>query len=504
MPKDESEMNQAFQKRGHKRAMRKLCHIIHLFYLTFLFVAGCSYTKDLTVLTRKQAVGDLDYLVKNVKAIHPDPFTYVSEEEFDTHSEQIKAGLGDTISRKDFSLYTAELLALIKDDHTRYQYWFSPDFAQYVHSGGKIFPLVFRFNDGHMVIDTWATNFEPKNLKKGNVVISINGTSMESLLKQYGRYISAETDLQKNWSLEKWMHYFLWLTEGEQDSFELKLTNSEGNAYAEKIPTIKYPFDENTKKDEREELLPFSFHVENKVCILKIKSFEANWEAFTGPLNNLFAEMIKTDASVLIIDLRGNGGGTADLPAELIRRIAKKPYKEYSKKWRYSKAYQKAWLIAGLKQRNIPAWLHLENVIDLRKYKWEPDPSQLQGEYFITQHRITDSTAMYNNRWIGNTVILVDRYTGSAAVWMAAIIKDNELGIVAGEETGGRASFFGDIAPILLPNSGLSCVIASSYLERPAGYNDGHGVLPDLPLDVTQEDCVLVEKIYNHIRDNGN
>jgi len=483
-----------------KTILRRVIKIICLLFVTIV-ITGCSYTKDLAILSRKQAFYDLDYLVENIKAIHPEPFTHISEEEFDTHAKQIKANLDDKTSRKDFTLYISEFLALIGDDHTRYQYQYDPDFAKYVHSGGQILPLAFRFNDEQLIVDGWTKNFEPKNLKKGDVVVTFNGIQTESLLRQYRRYISAETELQKNWCLEKWMHYFFWLTEGEQEWFELELRSLEGASYTEKIPAIKYPFGENTKKDEQEELLPFSFHMENKVCILKVKSFDANWETFTGPLNNMFAEMIKKDNSVLIVDLRRNGGGTADLPAELIKRIAKKPYKEYSKKWRYSKAYQKACLIFGLRQRGVPAWLHLENTLDLRKYKWGPEPSQLQGEYFITQHGITNSTTMYKP-WTGKLAILTDRYTGSSAVWMAAIIKDNELGIVAGEETGGRASFFGDIAPILLPNSGLSCVIASSYLERPAGYDDDRGVLPDLLLDVTLEDSILVEKIYDHLNRN--
>lgn len=480
--------------------MLRFPYIICLALLT-LTVGGCAYTKDLATLSRKQTIYDLDYLIENVKAIHPDPFRHISEKTFDAHAKQIKADLDDKTSRKGFTLYISEFLALIGDDHTRYQYQYDPDFAKYVHSGGKIFPLTFRFNDEQLIVDGWAKNFEPKNLKKGDVVVAINGIQTESLLKRYGRYISAETELQKIWSLEKWMHYFFWLTEDEQEWFELELRSLEEASYTEKIPAIKYPFGENTKKDKQEELLPFSFYLDNKVCILKAKSFELNWKTFSDPLNNLFAEIRKKDTSVFIIDLRGNGGGRPDLPAELIRRIAKKPYKEYSKKWRYSKAYQKACLIVGLQQRGIPAWLHLENILDLRNYMWGPEPSQLQGEYFITQHGITDSTTMYNP-WTGNLAILTDRYTGSSAVWMVAIIKDNELGIVAGEETGGRASFFGDIAPILLPNSGLSCVIASSYLERPGGFDDGRGVLPDLPLDVTAEDSVLVEKIYNHIKMN--
>lgn len=480
--------------------LRKFQNIVCFLFVT-LSVTGCSYTKDLTILSRKQAIYDFDYLVKNVKAIHPEPFTRIKEEEFDTHAEQIKANLGDKTNRKDFSLSIAELLALIRDDHTRYQYQFNPDFSAYLHSGGKIFPLVFRFNNGRMTVDAWAKDFEPKNLKKGDVVVAINGIQMESLLKQYGKYVSAETELQKNWCLEKWMHYFLWLTEDEQDSFELQLRSLEGNAYTERIPAIKYPFSKNSKNDKQKKLFPFSFYMEDKVCILKAESFEANWETLIGPLNNLFNEIGEKDTSVLIVDLRGNGGGSADLPAELIRRTAKKPYKEYSKRWRYSRAYQKAMLIAGLKQRGIPAWLHLENVLDLRDYMGGPKPSQLQGEYFITQHGITDSSTEYNP-WRGNLVILTDRYTGSAAVWMAAIVKDSKLGTIAGEETGGRASFFGDVAPTYLPNSGLSCLIPSSYFERPAGYDDDRGVLPDLPLDVTLEDSVLVERIYDYIKAN--
>jgi C-terminal processing protease CtpA/Prc len=81
-----------------------------------------------------------------------------------------------------------------------------------------------------------------------------------------------------------------------------------------------------------------------------------------------------------------------------------------------------------------------------------------------------------------------------------AIVKDNELGLIVGEETGGRASCFSEVAPLYLPNSGLLCQIASAKFVRPAGYDDGRGVLPDLPLDLTEKDSVLVEKIYNYIK----
>ena len=78
---------------------------------------------------------------------------------------------------------------------------------------------------------------------------------------------------------------------------------------------------------------------------------------------------------------------------------------------------------------------------------------------------------------------------------------DLQIGIVAGEETGGAASFFGNLEGITLPHSGLACTVATRHFMRPAGYDDRRGLLPDLLLDVTSPDEVLVDAIYTHIRE---
>lgn len=359
----------------------KYRNIAYLLFLVFS-VSGCSYTKDLTILSKKQAISDLDYLVKNVKAIHPEPHHHISEEEFDAHIEQIKANLDDKISRKDFSFLTAELLALIGDDHTKL--------------------------------------FSTKTEKK----------------------------------------------------------------------VVEYSF---------------RFYFADQVCLLKAPSF---WytlaEKWEQTLDKLFSEMQEKKTCVLIVDLRGNGGGNGSLGQLLIRRTAKKTFKTGSKKWRYSKAYQKACLIYGLKQRDIPAWLHLENVLKLHDFspfkEMNLDMSKLEDEWFIPAEN--NLKKPWRNVWGGTLVLICDRFTSSAAVCTAVIVKDNKLGLIVGEETGGRASYFAEVAPLYLPNSGLLCKIASAHHIRPAGYDNGRGVLPDLQLDVTLENSVLIEKIYNYIQKN--
>jgi C-terminal processing protease CtpA/Prc len=422
-----------------KIILPKLRNIECLLFLT-LFVAGCSYTKNLTVLSREQAICDLDYLVKNVKAIHPAPFARISEKEFDAYTQQIKTNLGDKTSRKDFSLSIAELLASIRDEHTRHNDF--PDFVAYWRSGGKVFPLKLRYENGSMTVTSRAKNIKPQHLEKGDKLIAIDGIPVKSLLKQYRKCISAETKLQKNWILEGRLHYFLWLTDGERKSFDLTLMNSRGQKYTDVIPAVSTVSGQRESNLKCQERFTYDFYLDKEVCLFKAESF---WRGFlkdyTRRLNDLISQMKENETSILVVDLRGNGGGH----------------------WKFT------WELLG---RTITKSVNAGG--DIIK----PKP----------------------NAWDGHLVLLCDRETASAAVYPVVIVKDCNVGIIAGEETGGRASYFGNITSIRLPNSGLRCQIATRYFMRPAGYDDGRGVLPDLPLDVTLKDSVLVEKIYNHIK----
>lgn len=423
--------------------LRRILNFICLLILT-IAVIGCSYTKDLTVLNRKQAVYDLDYLVKNVKEKHPNPFAHINEEEFNTSVRQIKADLGDKIDRKDFSLIIAELLALMCDAHTGH-YDF-PDFVSFYDSGGKIFPVKLRYKNDRMVINSWQEEIQPKYMEKGDIVVSINGKSVESLLKEYGKYIPGTTSHQRNCVLERRLHYFLWLIEEEEESFELTLINSKGEEYTETIPAIAAIPNNDPKNKKRQEVFNFEFYLDKKVCFFKAPSF---WEnllmSFMKSVEALIIEMKKNKTEILIVDLRGNGGGGGMLPYQLLRSTINKPVLE------------------------------------------SPGGKLIRPT---------------SNGWNGTLVVLCDRGTASAAVYFAVIVKDSKAGIIAGEETGGRASYFGNVHSIQLPNSGLRFNLATAHFMRPAGYDDGHGVLPDLPLNVTLEDSVLVEKINDYLIKN--
>jgi C-terminal processing protease CtpA/Prc len=152
--------------------------------------------------------------------------------------------------------------------------------------------------------------------------------------------------------------------------------------------------------------------------------------------------MRKRNTQILIFDLRGNGGGNSGLGTRVVNKVIN------------------------------------------RKYDADYKP-----------HR---------NAYPCKLVLLCDRGTASAASWVATCVKDYGIGIIAGEETGGRACICGNIKHISLPNSGLRCGIATRFIMRPAGYDDRKGVLPDLPLDVRANDDTIVEKIARYLSSSEN
>lgn len=420
----------------------RLCEALVVMTCSLGFV-NCSHSQvssreRLEVITHEQAIEDLDFLVEQLKTKHPKPFEQISEKDICREVQQLKTSLPEQVRIKDFSLSIAELLALIRDDHTRHRD-FGP-FYEHIRSGGKVFPVKFRYKDGQMTIEAWSPNVTPSRIGVGDAVTAVNSESMEALLRRYGRYISMETDLQQYWALDGWFEKYQVLLGDTSNQYTLKLRDSHGQIYEETLPAVRPWLEQYERSKSAGPPFHYQFYFDGEICLFKVKTFA--WK-LRDELEHVLVALIKAmrekKTEVLILDLRGNGGGNANMGGRI-----------------------------------------LEAMIDRECGERTPDP---------------------NCTYLVKLVLLCDRWTQSAASFVATHVKDHQIGVIAGEETGGRASFFGDIEFVSLPHSGLSCGIGTKFFMRPAGYDDRRGVLPDIPLDVTLEDYVLVEKIRAHVRD---
>jgi C-terminal processing protease CtpA/Prc len=422
---------------------------------------------DPIVLTQNQAATDLDYLVRQVVKLHPDPFKHTSQESFDSNLARMKDGLSTRISRREFSLLVARLLASLHDSHTMLPLYESPDFIAFCKSGNESFPLQMRHSDGQMTIHRWPDNETTGHLKKEYVITAVNDEPMQSLIERYAGYISGPNKVQRCWLLERLFPVIHFLDKGPIDRYQITFKEPNGNTKKEILTPVKWNysmfyFGVNDRKD----LFTSRFYKQQKVCLFKAQTYSnGTYDLFIKKLSDLLSQIERKATTTLIVDLRGNGGGSGSIGWEILARTLQKPARSASK---YSKSMYKL----------------------LMSPKTQILNSILPNYETITPNR---------DAWQGKLVLLCDRFTASAAVDTAVIIKANKAGLIVGEETGGRASYFGNVTTITLPNSRLECRVPTAYFMRPAKFDDGRGVLPDLQLDVTLDDASLAGKIYDYL-----
>lgn len=469
-----------------------------------VLLSGCSYSRNLKVLTPRQATEDLNYLIESVETISYKPFRRVDREDFNDCVARIKSGFGEQVRREDFSISMMELLAMFRDDHTNLGSF--PDFIKYVKSGGKVLPLQLMYKDGDFIVMNAEVENEPGVLKTDVRLVELDDKPINSFIERYRRYISANTDYFKDIMIAMRFGMYLWYFEGRRDSFKVKMEGKEGLSSTKMVETVSANIEIKKKKAKAKDMFAYSFYKNDSVCFFRALSFNSLNEDLTENiwirkrlikiLNNLTSDMKKRKSSILIVDIRNNGGGDTYYGVELLKRTSSKPFKKPKRHIRNSRAARKAYIINGLQKNWIPAFLHLENIFDFNLYGLKAKDFEIEGQYWYSKKQIVEPLT---DSWIGTLVVLVNGLTGSAASEFASIVKDNQLGLIVGKETGGRASFYGGSVPLILPNSGLICYLSTEKVTRPGGFDDGRGVLPDFELDVTLEDDVLVEKIYNHI-----
>jgi C-terminal processing protease CtpA/Prc len=73
---------------------------------------------------------------------------------------------------------------------------------------------------------------------------------------------------------------------------------------------------------------------------------------------------------------------------------------------------------------------------------------------------------------------------------LAVAIKDFQLGTLIGEETGGRANFYGSSYQFDLPATGIPTRVSYAQFIRPSGELDDKGALPDHEVNSRVEDKI--------------
>ncbi|VUT26683.1 MAG: hypothetical protein MOIL_01668 [Candidatus Methanolliviera sp. GoM_oil] len=104
---------------------------------------------------------DLNFLVKSIEEIHPNPYHSISKEEFYGQKLEVEEKLNRPMTQREFYKLIAPLVDSLKDGHT----YVKPPLSETELDKIKVFPLnVSIFGDRIFVVE----NYE--NIKKGSEI----------------------------------------------------------------------------------------------------------------------------------------------------------------------------------------------------------------------------------------------------------------------------------------------------------------------------------------------
>ncbi|MEM6292528.1 MAG: S41 family peptidase [Myxococcota bacterium] len=192
---------------------------------------------------------------------------------------------------------------------------------------------------------------------------------------------------------------------------------------------------------------------------------------FQKAFERMFATLAQNPPRGIVVDVRGNDGGSTTVGDQLLAYLTKTPYRMMAQKhWRVSAAMQ-----ARIRQHGGG----FENYL----------AASVGSTLPMEVSELPPSGAPF--AYTGPVVFLADHRTRSAAMMMLDAVKTYRLGLIIGEAPASPPNYFGEVYSYTASHTGFRVSISTAAFVRANGNaSDGSGVAPDLPVATTLEDRV--------------
>lgn len=421
------------------------------------YVEGNAYQRDL--LLYADMLGDT----------HPYFADTSHRKALDRQAKKLYRECGTIDDVKEFKLTLAKLAASLGDGHTAIYYWSAPD---------RIFPVRFNFGvDGRVVVDLCQEEYRTI---LGKEVTTLNGKTVKQLMAMAREVVSADNDVNfLNLVTDYLLLTDFWGLLG-MSSEELNVGFADGsdativaiNKSELKIAQLQNDLSGRITSPRRV-LFDYTIHEDEGICYLQFNQFADRVTHPNNPqlprfdefvcqmMNDIEVKGVKT----LVVDLQYNSGGNSSLGDVLLSWL--KPYdeiKQYSAEVRISELmlayypYYKEFTCDGKP-------LEVGKVYSAREF----DHNRAADDDIVVQQDSTHHVLNYDNERIfkGDVVFVQSRESFSSASLLLTTARDNGIGCIVGERSGGRPSHYGDILYCTLPNTGTIATVSHKRFIRP-------------------------------------
>lgn len=457
------------------------------------------------VLAPARMQEDAALLKKALVTLHPGIYRYNTPASIEREFAALNAQLSKPLTEGAYFVLVSQLLNKLNCGHT-YTNPYNQDskLKERLLGQRNYLPFYFDIIDGRMII---TANASSKDISAGSEILKINGVEAKEIIEKLLTVTKADGTsthehrinsiaLTRN-EAESYALFDIYFplffpvkdeiydieakgfTSGKTASFSvLAMTKAERTeAIAKRYgPTPTY--DDGWKFEIRDGGLGY-LKIDNSIT-WRLKTIK--FEEF---LAQAFAELRAKDVKKLIIDLRGNGGGSMDPGFYLSRYLARKKLPPYA---------------AGVRLvRNVAAQPELlkfistysDELIDALKVG-VPAKSyrKFDKNYFqIVGREEYPAVEPFADNFLGEAYIIADSSNASATFQFLNYAQQNKLATIVGQPTGGSKQGIngGNYYFLKLPNS-LVEIDIPVYYQAPSAKAKDEPVIPDVVVKRQPED----------------
>lgn len=457
-----------------------------------ILLSSCAVSKSNYNPNKKFSPGQLqkDYEVfRNVlEESHPSLYWYTSKDSVDLYFDAGADKLKDSLTETKFRNVLSYVVAQIHCGHTSIRA--SKEASRYSdRTRTWMFPLnVKAWPD--TVLVTSNLSRRDSNIRRGVILKSIDNKAISVIVDSMFQHISADgfnmTHKYQSISNGGAFRSLYGSIYGLKTRIPVEYIDNAGVFRKAELSLgiravdtariIREMANPRTKKEKRKVVLQSmrNLRIDTglKTAFLDINTF-ASGNDLRPFFKKSFRKIRKQNIPNLVVDMRGNGGGSVILSNLLTKYIADKPFKIADTLYAMKR---------GSRYHGYMKNYFLNHLFLLFLTHKKAD-----GHYHFTHYENKYFKPKKKNRFNGTTYILTGGNTFSAATLFTKSLIDQQNVIVVGEETGGGA--YGNsawlIPDVTLPNTKVRFRLPLFRLVIDKNAEKGRGVIPEVEADPT-------------------
>jgi hypothetical protein len=404
---------------------------------------------------------DVQAMMETFEAVHPDLYHATSRRAARRRVAALLDSLDRPMTRRAFYVATARLAASFGDGHTRVALP-KEAFAFAARSGKRVFPATVRPATRGLAVDRWCGD---DTLPDGARLLAVNDRDAAELFDTVQAVLPGAPAYRRAAAGEQFP-YLLW-AHGVDAPYRLTYAVPGGDTATVVVEGADFEQVRGCLSPRAE--APFSFERravdgQGDVGVLTLRRLR-HPRRFRRFLAAVADSLARRPVRGLVLDLRDNEGGRTRVAKMMLSALTDAPVRLTARKdWKVSRPF-KDYLRRTTTSSAYDAYLDRRpgKVLEI-DYAEEPLPD--------VPLKVDAPVA-----------VLIGPRTFSSAVTLAAAMQAYDLGVLVGEETGGRANRFGEGYPFRLPNTGLRVMVSSAYFIQASGRERSRGgVQPDVPV----------------------